>query len=124
MKRIALALMMMFSGGCATIVDGTSQPVAFTSSPVGVSIYKVNGDLLGVTPFTVTLERDGDKHFVARKEGYAPQVVKLPYGKNSTTHANALSPTTFFVADAVDTISGAGLELATKVDFTMAPKGE
>lgn len=124
MKRIAMALMMALVGGCATVVDGTAQQVNFTSSPAGVSVYKVNGDLLGVTPFTVQLERDGDKQYVARKEGYAPQVVKVPYSKNGTTHANAASPVTFFVADAVDVISGAQLELAPQVDFAMAPKGE
>ncbi|WP_273766969.1 PEGA domain-containing protein [Aeromonas hydrophila] len=124
MKHIAMALMVVFMGGCATVVDGTTQQVSFTSSPAGVSVYKVNGDLLGVTPFTTKLDRDGDKQYVARKEGYMPQVVKVPYGKNSTTHANAASPVTFFVADAVDVISGAQLELAPHVDFAMAPKGE
>ncbi|QLI60491.1 PEGA domain-containing protein (plasmid) [Aeromonas media] len=124
MKHIALALMMALVGGCATVVDGTSQQVSFTSSPAGASVYKVNGDLLGITPFTAELERDGDKQYVARKEGYAPQVVKLAYRKNGTTHANAVSPFTFVVADAVDVISGAQLELAPQVDFTMAPKAE
>ncbi|BCK65837.1 hypothetical protein KAM448_41140 [Aeromonas caviae] len=124
MKRSVIVLLMMLSGGCATVVDGTRQPVNFTSTPAGVSVYKVNGDLLGVTPFTVELSRSGDKQFVARKEGYAPQVVKVAYRKNDTTHANAVSPMTYFVADTVDVISGAQLELAPQVDFAMAPKGE
>lgn len=124
MNRIALVLLAMLSGGCATVVDGTTQKVSFVSSPVGASVYKVNGDLLGVTPFTTELSRGGDKQFVARKDGYAPQVVKVPYGKNRTTHGNAASPVTFFIGDAVDTVSGAQLELAEQVSFTMTPKGE
>lgn len=124
MKHTAIALMMALVSGCATVVDGTTQQVSFTSSPLGVSVYKVNGDLLGVTPFTATLDRDGDKQYVARKDGYAAQVVKVPYRKNDTTHANAVSPITFFIADAVDVVSGAQLELAPQVDFSMTPKGE
>lgn len=121
MKKI-LAVMMAsvaLMSGCATVVDGTSQPVTFKSNPEGVKVYYVNGDLLGVTPFTAQLDRDGDTTFVAKKDGFASRTVEVGYKKNNTTHANALSPQTFVVGDMVDTLSGAQFELDPVINFTM-----
>lgn len=123
MKKM-LAMMMTAGallGGCATVVDGTTQPVTFKSNPAGVTVYRANGEVLGVTPFTLKMARSGDTTFVAKKDGYTPQVVELGYQKNNTTHANAVSPQTFVIGDMVDTISGAQFELNSEVNFTMKP---
>lgn len=123
MKKMLMALVAtsVLLGGCATVIDGASQPVTFKSNPEGVEIYRVNGARLGVTPFTAQMARDGDHQFVAKKEGYKAQVVKLAFKKNNTTHANALSPMTFAVGDMVDTFSGAQFDLEPEVNFTMKP---
>ncbi len=119
MKRAIAGLLIGMLGGCATVTDGTTQKVSFESVPAGVEVYKVDGELLGVTPFTKEMGRGGDKHFVAKKEGYQPQAISIGYKANTTTHGNALSPVTFFIGDAVDTVSGAKIDLNSKVTFTM-----
>lgn len=121
MQKVVVALLVAMQFGCATAVDGTTQQVSFESVPAGVEVYKVDGELLGVTPFTKEMWRGGDKHFLARKVGYQPQAISLGYKKNTTTHGNALSPLTYFVGDAVDTFSGAKIDLNPKVSFTMQP---
>lgn len=119
MQKVTVAILVAMQLGCATAIDGTAQQVSFESVPAGVEVYKVDGELLGVTPFTKEMGRGGDKHFVARKEGYQPQAISIGYKANTTTHGNALSPVTFFIGDAVDTVSGAKIDLNSKVSFTM-----
>lgn len=121
MQKVIVAILVTMQLGCATAIDGTAQQVSFESVPVGVDVYKVDGELLGVTPFTKEMGRGGDKHFVARKAGYQPQAISIGYKANTTTHGNALSPVTFFIGDAVDTVSGAKIDLNSKVSFTMQP---
>ncbi|MFQ2011557.1 hypothetical protein ACK34P_19275 [Aeromonas veronii] len=121
MQKVIVGILVAMQLGCATAIDGTAQQVSFESVPAGVEVYKVDGELLGVTPFTKEMGRGGDKHFVARKAGYQAQAISIDYKANSTTHGNALSPVTFFIGDAVDTVSGAKIDLNPKVSFTMQP---
>jgi len=47
--QLSILVLAMVISGCATILDGSSQPVNFNSSPNGARIY-VNGMEVGTTP--------------------------------------------------------------------------
>lgn len=58
-------------GGCATIMQGTTQAVGVSSNPTGARI-RVNGMEHGITPAVLQLKRK-DNHVVAIDlEGYQP----------------------------------------------------
>lgn len=69
-RVIAVICALVFSSSCATIVNGTHQPVAFSSNPEGAEVF-VNGTARGVTPTTVDLPRSSsDSTVVFKKVGY------------------------------------------------------
>jgi hypothetical protein len=47
--------LVLVTSGCATMIDGSSQPLTFNSSPNGARIY-VNGVELGTTPLTMPVK--------------------------------------------------------------------
>jgi PEGA domain len=73
MSKITISLLSMISllgSGCATIVNGTKQPVAFSSTPEGAEVF-VNGSARGVTPTTIELPRStSSANVVFKKVGY------------------------------------------------------
>ena len=79
---VALALATA-SAGCASIVNGTRQKVAFSSDPPGASVI-VDGTEMGTTPTEVALARD-QKHSVRiQKAGY------VAYESSTSTTFNGL----------------------------------
>jgi hypothetical protein len=82
---VALMLISMLSG-CATIVNGSKQEVAFSSQPVGATIT-IDGQMVGVTPRKVMLkrsgrlpgEREGKKSYnvLIEMDGYQPYNVTI-----------------------------------------------
>lgn len=68
---LAALLQILLLGGCASIMHGTSQQVAVSSSPTGAQVT-VNGIALGTTPVLADLKRK-DNHVVrVSLDGYAP----------------------------------------------------
>lgn len=66
---------------CATIVNGTSQQVNITSTPIEAKVI-IDGEELGKTPFIADLKRK-DNHIVKIElEGYKTEVITLN-GKTS-----------------------------------------
>ncbi len=61
---------------CATIVRGTSQDVAVSTSPPGATVT-VEDENRGVTPVTLTLKKKNKYRIVLSKEGYEDVVVNL-----------------------------------------------
>lgn len=118
-KLVTIAFISVLMSGCATVIDGTTQEVKFESNPKGVEVYNYHNELMGVTPFTLKLKRDGLKHYVAKKSGYKTMMVSIPYSHNTTTHANAVMPGFYNFTSAVDNLTGANLELAKQVDIKM-----
>jgi hypothetical protein len=84
----ALVLIMIFSG-CATIVDGTSQPVTFNSEPNRAKIF-INGMQMGVTPLTIQVKRSKNTVIVAKKDGYEEQQMPLQTKVNTYFWGNIL----------------------------------
>jgi len=55
--RLAAAFSLTLGLGCAAMMNGSTQPVTFRSSPSGASVT-VNGSFVGSTPSPVKLKRD------------------------------------------------------------------
>jgi hypothetical protein len=66
----------MVTSGCATIFDGSSQPVSFDSSPKGARIF-VNGVEVGTTPLSMQMSRSKSTMILAKKDGYEDQQLAL-----------------------------------------------
>ncbi|HWV57515.1 MAG TPA: PEGA domain-containing protein [Longimicrobiales bacterium] len=58
-------------GGCATIMQGTTQAVGVSSQPAGARI-RVNGTEFGVTPAVLQLKRKDNHVVVIELDGYQP----------------------------------------------------
>lgn len=56
--------------GCATVVNGRTEPLGLSSNPSGAEVTVDHGAMKVLTPTTVTLKRDEDHTFVFRKAGY------------------------------------------------------
>jgi PEGA domain len=103
---LTLILLAMVSSGCATIIDGSSQPVTFNSSPNGARIY-VNGMEVGTTPLIMPVKRSKTTMLLAKKDGYEDQSLLLqtklnPYfWGNIIFYGGLFSSTTDFASDAM-----------------------
>lgn len=80
MKRLqfalAVAITTLLVQGCATIVDGKTQPVTFSSEPEGATVA-VAGRVMGTTPLTVQLEKDKNLAVTFTKDGYKQYSTQL-----------------------------------------------
>ena len=73
MKRIATILaatiLALSLTGCATLLKGNTQEVAFASDPAKAQVY-INGSYFGDTPFTMELDSSNSYTVEFRKSGY------------------------------------------------------
>ena len=73
MKKIIISLSILSAliicTGCATVLSGTSQTITFDSSPSGASIF-LDGERIGMTPFTTSLKKNKYSSFRIELEGY------------------------------------------------------
>jgi hypothetical protein len=78
-RPVAVAMSMVITlsstSGCATIIPGRSQDVAFASTRSGATV-KVDG-VQTATPGTITLPRKQDHDAVFTKEGFPGRSVKI-----------------------------------------------
>jgi hypothetical protein len=56
-KALSLVFSFVFLTGCATLLDGTSQKLTFSSSPSGATV-KINDQKVGETPLTINRVRE------------------------------------------------------------------
>lgn len=87
--RLSILVLVMVTSGCATIIDGSSQPLTFNSSPNGARIY-VNGMELGTTPLTIPMKRSKTTMILAKKNGYEDQQLVLQTKTNAWFWGNIL----------------------------------
>jgi len=71
-----IALQAVFLSGCASIVKGSKQVVTIESNVRGAEV-KVNGELVGTTPFTGPIKRGSDTTVLLSKTGYASKTLTL-----------------------------------------------
>lgn len=76
-------------GGCATVLNGTSQPVAFDSDPRGAQIELITG-LKCVTPCNYGMKRGEDSQVTFTREGYNPATVYIQSRTGGSTFGNIL----------------------------------
>ena len=103
--RLSLLVLAMVSSGCATILDGSNQPVNIDSSPHGARIY-VNGIEVGTTPLSMQMKRSKSTMILAKKNGYEDQQLALQTKVNNTFWGNILTggpigSTTDYASDAM-----------------------
>jgi len=88
--RLSILVLAMVASGCATVLDGSSQPVAFDSSPHGARIF-VNGVEVGTTPLSMLMRRSKTTTILARKDGYEDQQLALLTTTNGNFWRNIIT---------------------------------
>lgn len=79
MERLCLLLLLLLSSGCASIVNGTTQNVAVTSTPDGAKVTAAGGDksIECISPCTMTLKRKYNYSVMVSKDGFKQQTIQL-----------------------------------------------
>ena len=103
---ITLALLCPFSLGCATVITGTSQVVTIDSNIKGADVM-IDGNHVGVTPFSGKIRRQKDAVAMVTMDGYAAQPVPLTTSFNSVAVLNI-----FWDLSTTDFLTGAVWEYA------------
>ena len=87
---MALGASSLGLGGCATVMNGTSQPVEFRSDPSGAQAELVTG-LKCETPCQYSLKRGHDTVVTFTKDGYKPETVYIQSRTGGATVGNILA---------------------------------
>lgn len=94
MKKLILAsaLVAMGSGlgGCATVLNGTSQPVEFQSDPNGATIRLINGQTCQ-TPCQFEMRRGNDSMVTFTLQGYEPVEVYIQSRTGGSVAGNIIA---------------------------------
>jgi len=78
-KYLSILSVLILLTGCATVISGTKQAITFESSPSGASVY-LDGERVGVTPFTDKLKKNKYSSFRIELDGY--ETVSRSIGKD------------------------------------------
>ncbi|MEI6848010.1 MAG: PEGA domain-containing protein [Chlorobiaceae bacterium] len=124
-KTIASLLLLATLGitfsGCATIIDGTSQKVSFSSNPSKADVT-IDGKTIGKTPLTEDLSKKENHTVKINLNGYHPYEITLTKKVNSWVWGNLVFGG--IVGLAVDAISGGLYELTpSQVNADLKLKG-
>jgi hypothetical protein len=65
-----LLISLLAASGCATVVNGRTEPLGLSSNPAGAEVSIDNGTMKVMTPTSVELKRDENHTFVFHKDGY------------------------------------------------------
>ena len=87
---VALSVSALGLGGCATVMNGTSQPVEFRSDPTGAEVELVTG-LKCETPCEYSLKRGDDSVVTFTKGGYKSETVYIQSRTGGATVGNILA---------------------------------
>jgi|SRR5690242_3451461 PEGA domain-containing protein len=83
---VALAL-----SGCATVVNGRTEPLGLSSNPAGAEVSIDNGTMKVMTPTSVELKRDENHTFVFHKNGYQDTSATVTSGTSGWVWGNLLA---------------------------------
>lgn len=87
---VAAALCSSMLGGCATVINGTHEPMEFRSEPPGALIKLVNG-LKCTTPCKYSMKRGDDSRVTFTKDGFEPVTVYIQSRTGAGTFGNILA---------------------------------
>jgi diacylglycerol kinase family enzyme len=105
------AIALLFVTGCASIVSGTKQEVAFRSTPPGATVT-VDGENHGGTPMTLKLSRKSRHEVSFALDGYQPYEMSLTKSLNGWYFGNILFGG--IIGLVVDAANGAMYKLTPK----------
>ncbi len=109
MNRMLALVAAVFLGGCATIIEGTSQPVTVATpgaDGANCTLSSPDGTYYLITPGTVTVEKSKhDISVLCKKEGYSDGAATLASNFEGWTLGNIIFGGIIGVG--VDAISGA-----------------
>ena len=108
-------------GGCATVLNGTSQPVEFMSDPSGATVKLVNGQTC-TTPCQYSMRRGNDSMVTYSMAGYEPAEVYIQSRTGAGVAGNILAGG--IIGGVVDASNGAANHLyPDPVYVRLAPAG-
>ena len=108
-------------GGCATVINGTSQDVKFQSDPGGAEV-RLTGGQNCTTPCEVSLKRRSDLRADFAKPGYKPAYVLIQSKTGGAMAGNLLLGG--IIGGAVDAANGASNHLSpSPVNLKLAADG-
>jgi hypothetical protein len=105
---LAFAGLAFMLSGCATVLNGTSQPVAFQSDPDGAEIELISG-LKCTTPCEYSMKRGDDSRVTFTKPGYEPVSVYIQSRTGGSVAGNILAGG--IIGGVVDASNGASNHL-------------
>lgn len=105
---LAFAGVAFLLSGCATVLNGTSQPVAFQSDPDGAEIELISG-LKCTTPCEYSMKRGDDSRVTFTKPGYEPVSVYIQSRTGGSVAGNILAGG--IIGGVVDASNGASNHL-------------
>jgi hypothetical protein len=118
---LAFAGLAFMLSGCATVLNGTSQPVGFESDPSGANIELVTG-LTCTTPCEYSMKRGDDSRVTFTKPGYQPVMVYIQSRTGGSVAGNILAGG--IIGGVVDASNGASNHLyPDPVSVRMVPTG-
>ena len=89
-SAVALAAASFGVTGCATVMNGTSQPVAFKSDPEGAIVKLASGQSC-TTPCQYELKRGNDSKATYSKDGFEPVSVYIQSRTGGATFGNIIA---------------------------------
>jgi hypothetical protein len=108
-------------GGCATLMDGTTQKVTFQSKPEGATVA-VNGRVLGKAPLTAQIDRGTTQWVSISMDGYLPETRPLTTQLNGWFWGN-IPLGGIIIGMAVDGMSGAANDfIPTQYTIALKPQ--
>jgi len=125
MKKLILAATMLAMGsglgGCATVLNGTKQPVEFQSEPTGATIRLFSG-LTCQTPCEFEMRRGDDSMVTFTLPGYEPVEVYIQSRTGGSVAGNIIAGG--LIGGVVDASNGASNHLYPDPVFVrMVPAG-
>jgi PEGA domain len=91
---IPAILLLLAASGCATVVNGRTQEVTFSSDPLGAAVY-VDGNNVGTTPTAANLARNASHTIKIEKPGYVPYETTTVLVESSWSAADDALPLPF-----------------------------
>ncbi len=86
----AISILPVLTGGCATVLNGTSQDLSFQSEPEGATINIAQGGTCS-TPCEYSMRRGNDSRIDFSKEGYKSEFVYIQSRTGGSTFGNIIA---------------------------------
>ena len=119
---LALVALASFSGGCASIVKGTTQAIPVSSNPSGADVT-LDGNKVGQTPVSVEVKRKSDHLMTISKPGYESENIAITRNLGGAVFGNIIAGG--LVGWGVDAVSGAQYNLTpATISVTLYKSGQ